>query len=236
MQKMTPETQRAISKWIIQAAFGLVCYGLILFLASGNLAWIWGWALMATLTAFMASHPLILMPINPELLAERQKGICDKGVKSWDKWIATLAGGVMPIISWILAGLDVRFHWTGHIPLGYHLCGLLVMILGLIIFIWAMASNAFFSEGVRIQEERGHDVATAGPYQYVRHPGYVGAILSILATPFLLGSFWSLIPSIASAVLYAARTYMEDKTLMLELPGYKEYAQSTRYRLIPGVW
>ncbi len=109
MQKMTSETQQAISKCVIQSAFGLVGYGFILFLASGNLAWIWGWVLMATLTAFSAAHPLILIPINPELFVEQKKGIGDNGVKSWDKWIAALAGGVMPIISWILAGLDVRF-------------------------------------------------------------------------------------------------------------------------------
>ena len=110
------------------------------------------------------------------------------------------------------------------------------MALGLGLFLWAMASNAFFSEGVRIQEERSHTVATGGPYQYVRHPGYSGAILAQLSTPLLLGSPWALIPSLASAALYITRTTLEDKTLVAELPGYNDYTQQTRYRLFPGVW
>jgi protein-S-isoprenylcysteine O-methyltransferase Ste14 len=234
--EMTSETRHSIIKWIIQAILGWIGYGGVIILASGRLDWVWGWAIWAVVGAFLVAHPLILVPINPELLAEREKGTQDKAVKTWDKWIAALAGGVFPIASWIVAGLDIRFQWTGPLPLGYHLVGLLVMVLGYALFLWAMACNAFFSEGVRIQTERGHSVTSSGPYRYVRHPGYVGAILSQVSTPFLLGSPWALIPSVASGVLYMVRTYFEDKTLREELPGYQEYAQQTRYRLLPGVW
>ena len=228
--------RRAIVKWIVQAGFGLVGYGLVLFLCAGRPDWIWGWAQMGILSAFMAAHPLILIPINPELLAEREKGTLDRGVKKWDKWISTLAAGIGMLPPWIVAGLDERLSWTGSQPLACHLGGLLVQVLGYALFLWAMASNAFFSEGVRIQEERGHNVATGGPYRFVRHPGYVGAILAGLATPFLLGSPWALIPSGIGAALYVARTCLEDRTLLEELPGYKAYARRTRYRLVPGVW
>jgi protein-S-isoprenylcysteine O-methyltransferase Ste14 len=234
--EITPETRRAIVKWIVQAAFGLVGHGLMLFLVAGRLDWLWGWVLLGIFASFMAAHPLILVPVNPELLAERGKGLRDRGVKAWDRWIAALAAGVMPVASWIVAGLDVRFHWTGPVSLVYHLAGLLASVLGLALFLWAMASNAFFSEGVRIQDERGHVVANGGPYRYVRHPGYAGAILAQLATPFLLGSAWAMIPSVASAALYVVRTHLEDRTLMEELPGYQEYTQQTRYRLLPHVW
>ena len=234
--EITPEYRRAIYKWILQSILGVAAYGVIIFLAAGTLDWVWGWLLLGLLAAFLAAQPLILVPINPDLLVERGKGIRDEGVKEWDKWIASLAGGVMPFISWIVAGLDVRFGWTGSVPLVYHLVGVLGMALGFGLFLWAMASNAFFSEGVRIQEERGHTVATAGPYQYVRHPGYSGAILAQLSTPLLLGSPWALIPSLASAALYITRTALEDKTLIAELPGYNDYTRQTRYRLFPGVW
>jgi len=113
---------------------------------------------------------------------------------------------------------------------------LLVTVLGYALFLWAMASNAFFAEGVRIQEERGHTVATGGPYRFVRHPGYVGSILATVATPCLLGSPWALIPAIVSGALYVVRTNLEDKTLRQELPGYEQYARQTRHRLLPGVW
>jgi protein-S-isoprenylcysteine O-methyltransferase Ste14 len=99
-----------------------------------------------------------------------------------------------------------------------------------------MASNPFCSEGVRIQTERGHAVATGGPYRRVRHPGYVGTILAQLGTPLLLGSPWALLPAGISAALFVVRTWLEDKTLMEELSGYRAYARQTRSRLVPGVW
>ncbi len=233
--RITPEVRREIVKWIVQATLGWVGYGLILFIAAGRADWVWGWAQLIVLAAFLAAHPLLLIPINPELLAEREKGLRDEGVKTWDKWIAGLAAGMLfPL--WVVAGLDVRFHWTGGMPIAFHVGGLLVNILGYALFLWAMVSNAFFAEGVRIQQERGHTVATNGPYRYVRHPGYAGAILAGMATPFLLGSLWGLILAVISAALYVVRTGLEDRTLMDELPGYREYAQQIRYRLLPGLW
>jgi protein-S-isoprenylcysteine O-methyltransferase Ste14 len=234
--EISPETRREIVKWIAQSCLGVVGYGLLLFFVAGRLDWIWGWALLIVIAAFLAAHPLILIPINPELLAEREKGLLAPNVKAWDRWVAALAAGVFPMASWIVAGLDVRWGWTRSMPLAYHIGGLLVTVMGYALFLWAMASNAFFAEGVRIQAERGHTVSTGGPYRYVRHPGYTGAILSQAVTPLLLGSPWALIPAIASVVLYVVRTYLEDKTLMQELPGYAEYAQQTRCRLLPGVW
>jgi protein-S-isoprenylcysteine O-methyltransferase Ste14 len=235
MRQLTPAVWHEIVKWIVQAALGWVGYGLLLFLAAGRVDWAWGWVQLLVLAAFLAAHPLLLIPIDPELLAEREKGIRAPGVKAWDRWIAELgAGMLLPL--WVVAGLDVRFHWTGAMPIALHVGGLLANILGYALFLWAMVSNAFFAEGVRIQEERGHTVATGGPYRYVRHPGYAGAIVAAIATPFLLGSLWALIPAILSAVLYVVRTALEDKTLMAELPGYSDYAQQTCYRLLPGLW
>jgi protein-S-isoprenylcysteine O-methyltransferase Ste14 len=89
---------------------------------------------------------------------------------------------------------------------------------------------------VRIQKERGHTVVTDGPYRLVRHPGYVGSILSLMAAPFLLGSRWALIPAVLGVAGYVVRTALEDRTLQDELPGYREYTQRTRWRLLPGVW
>jgi protein-S-isoprenylcysteine O-methyltransferase Ste14 len=192
--------------------------------------------LISLLAAFLLAHPLILVPRNPELLVERGKGIRAEGVKGWDLWIAPIAAGVMPVISWIVAGLDLRFGWTRSISIIWHLLGMIGMAAGFGLFLWALASNAYFSEGVRIQEERGHSVARDGPYRYIRHPGYCGAILSQLSTPVLLASTWAVIPSLLSALFYILRTYLEDRTLVSDLSGYREYARMTRFRLLPGVW
>jgi len=232
---MTPQVRQGVIKWIVQAAVGVVGYAAIIFLSAGTLRWFWGWAFVIVLALSLIAHPLILLPINPELLAERQKGSLDEGVKSWDKWI-TMLSGVLMVLSWIIAGLDFRWGWSPPLPLAIHLAGLLFTLLGYGLFMWAMASNAFFSEGVRIQTERGHTVASGGPYAIVRHPGYVGVIVAHLATPFLLGSLWALIPSVLLAALFVLRTSLEDKTLTAELPGYAAYTQETRYRLLPGVW
>lgn len=102
--------------------------------------------------------------------------------------------------------------------------------------VWAMVSNAFFTEVVRIQEDRGHYVATDGPYRFVRHPGYSGAILAFLGTPLLLGSWWAFIPTAIGISGYVLRTALEDKTLQLELEGYQAYTEQVPYRLIPWVW
>jgi len=234
--RLTSETKQAIVKWCLQSFLGLIGYALIIFLSAGTINWVWGWVLISLLAAFLLAHPIILVPTNPELLVERGKGIRAEGVKGWDLWIAPIAAGVMPVISWIVAGLDLRFGWTRSISIFWHLFGMIGMAAGFVLFLWALASNAYFSEGVRIQEERGHLVARDGPYRFIRHPGYCGAILSQLSTPLLLGSIWAVIPSLLSALFYIIRTYLEDRVLVSDLPGYREYTHMTRFRLLPGVW
>ena len=229
------EVRRGIVKWIAQAAVGVVGYAAVIFISAGTLHWVWGWALVIVLAVVLIAHPLILIPINPQLLAERQRGMRDEGVKMWDQRITMLSGGLMFLL-WIVAGLDYRWGWSPPLPAAVHLAGLLFVVVGYGLFLWAMASNAFFSEGVRIQTERGHTVASGGPYRYVRHPGYVGVIVVHTATPFLLGSLWALIPGLLLAGLFVLRTHLEDKTLTAELPGYEAYRQETPYRLLPGLW
>jgi protein-S-isoprenylcysteine O-methyltransferase Ste14 len=238
---MTPEVKRGVVAWIAKAAGGLVFFAALLFLSADRWDWVWAWVFLALFAAASVAHVLILIPTNPELLGERARGIREN-TKDWDKVISSFAAGLLPMASWVISALDERFGWPR--PLGWlprmspvlHIGGALFFALGWAMLLWATASNAFFSTTVRIQEERGHIVQTGGPYRYVRHPGYVGGIVYQLATPFLLGSWWALIPMILTVPLYVLRTALEDKTLHEELDGYAEYAQRTRYRLLPGVW
>jgi protein-S-isoprenylcysteine O-methyltransferase Ste14 len=89
---------------------------------------------------------------------------------------------------------------------------------------------------VRLQSDRGQTVAAEGPCRRLRHPGYLAMILQFLAIPVILGSLWALIPAFAVEVVYVYRTVLEDKFLLEKLPGYAEYANRVRFRLIPGVW
>ena len=234
-QRMTPEIRRGVIALVFKAGIGVVFLGAILFLPAGRWDWVGGWVFISLFAAASITQFAILLPTNPALLAERSRGI-RKGTKSWDKWIVAFAAGLLPMASWIISGFDVRFRWSPAMPLALQIAGGVGFALGWAVILWATSSNAFFSTTVRIQEERAHAVQTGGPYQFVRHPGYVGAILYQLATPFLLGSWWAVIVIMPSLPLYVLRTALEDKTLHEALDGYRDYARQVRYRLLPGLW
>ena len=116
------------------------------------------------------------------------------------------------------------YYWLHLITLGYSFA------------CWAMVENRFFSGVVRIQTDRGHVVCDSGPYHIVRHPGYIGNILALAGIVLALSSIWTIVPAMIAFVIAVVRTALEDRTLQEELPGYKEYAQRVRYRLIPGLY
>ncbi|MGB4802532.1 MAG: isoprenylcysteine carboxylmethyltransferase family protein, partial [Anaerolineae bacterium] len=204
-----------------------------LFWPAGRLDWWPGWAALAVMAAWIAATAITLIRLNPGLLAERLGP--RKGAKPWDTAIMSLLG-LIQLARYIIAGLDQRYDWTGGLPAEAQLAALALCVLGYALVVWATASNAFFSQIVRIQSERGHTVVRGGPYRYVRHPAYIGAILFELAVPVLLASWPALIISGLSVLLLILRTALEDRTLQVELIGYAGYARQVRYRLLPGVW
>jgi protein-S-isoprenylcysteine O-methyltransferase Ste14 len=233
-QEVTPEVRRGAISWLVKAVAGLAFFVVVLSFLAGRWNWLWMWVFIGLLALASIVHFLLLYPTNPALLAERAKGMREEGAKPWDRWLTSFAAGLLPMTAWIMSALDVRFGWSPPMPLALHLVGAAGFALGWAMVIWATVSNAFFSTTVRITA--GHAVQTGGPYQYVRHPGYVGAILYQLTTPFLLGSWWALIPILPSLPLFVLRTVLEDRTLHEELEGYAEYVKQVRYRLLPGVW
>ena len=222
--------QHPVAKRLLQIVGQFLFIGILLFASAGTLDWIWAWVYFAAVIGILIVNALV-MP--RELIAER--GATKENVKAWDKWIA-LAMLVLSIGIYLIAGLNERFGWSPDLSLALHLFGLITFVLGNLLFTWAMVSNKFFSTAVRIQAERGQTVETGGPYRYVRHPGYVGYIVSTLATPLLLGSWWAFLFAVPLMGVMIFRTAMEDRTLQQELDGYSEYAARVRYRLVPGVW
>lgn len=231
---LDPETKRGVIDWAVKGLFARLFVAVVLFVSAGRLDWVWGWVYALIYLAFDIATALVVLPRSPHLLIERAD--IQEGTKSWDKVIVRAAAGYLPIASWIISGLDVRNGWTGPVMLWFHIAAALIVVIGYALVVWAMGANAFFSLAVRIQKERNHRVVTSGPYRFVRHPGYVGAILFTVLAPVMLGSWWALIPAGLSAVLYVVRTALEDRTLYEELPGYAEYTRQARYRLLPGVW
>ena len=233
---LSERENKLIRSWIYQSALFMIVYLLVFFITAGDWKWGWGWVFYVILTVFLTAHQLLLIPINPQLLAERARGTQTADTKHWDRILTMIGGGILPFGSQLLGALDHRFVWTMPLPVTLHMLAAAVTNIGFALFLWAMVSNAFFAEGVRIQTERGHTVCESGPYRYVRHPGYVGSILSILGIPLILGSLWALIPAVAGAAAFIVRTALEDRTLQLELKGYAAYAARVRYRLVPGLF
>jgi len=233
---LSEKEKQLIRSWIFQSAFFLIVYLPVFFLTAGDWKWGWGWVFYIILAAFFTAHPLLLIPINPQLLAERERGTQTEGTKHWDRVLTMIGVGILPFGSQLLGALGHRFGWTAPMHVNFHILGAAVTSMGFALFLWAMISNAFFAEGVRIQTERGHRVCESGPYRYVRHPGYVGSILSILGIPLILGSLWALIPAVLGGAAFIVRTTLEDRTLQLELKGYAGYAERVRYRLIPYIF
>jgi protein-S-isoprenylcysteine O-methyltransferase Ste14 len=230
---MPPEARRKIISWIRGASFGMIGYAALVLISVGRWDWLWGWVYIGLMAAALAAHVIVLVPINPALLADRSEGLRQAGAKPWDRPVVMVMS-VFYLATMIVGGLDARWEWSRDVPLAIYLTGLLLFILSWVVFLWAMASNPFFSESVRIQPE--HQVAVGGPYRVVRHPGYAGACLGFMATPLLLGSWWAFIPAILATATYVLRTALEDRTLQAELTGYTEYAARVRYRLAPGIW
>ena len=173
---------------------------------------------------------------HPGLLAERINVEKMQEAKPWDKVLAPLMAISLSYPLAIVAGLDHRFEWSPLFPAWLALPGLLLVAAGYAFASWALAENRFFSSVVRIQTERGHTVCDTGPYRIVRHPGYAGNLLALPGMVLALGSVWLLIPAAAALVIAVIRTELEDRTLREELPGYPDYAQRVRYRLIPWVY
>lgn len=196
-------------------------------------AWVYG---LVNVLGFVASR-LLVNKRHPDLLVERARFMQHEDTKPWDNVLARLVGlggALIPLV----AGLDAKYGWSEtDYRLLIEIVALTFIITGYALGSWALLENRFFSGTVRIQKERGHHLVSTGPYAWVRHPGYAGALLTYFATPLLLDSPWTFIPVVFIAILLIIRTSLEDRTLQEELPGYEEYAtQMTKFRLIPGIW
>ncbi len=203
----------------------------ITFIGAGRIDYWQGWIYNGLNIIFLLMSYFLL---PRELIEERLKP--KEGMKKWDK-IYYIVSTPVYFATLIISILDGgRFDWEPRIPIIVVIIGVVVYTTGQIIILWAKKVNKFFSTVVRIQKDRGQTVCKDGPYRFARHPGYIGGLLYIIVTPFVLSSFWGLIPAVIAVVLLFIRTYLEDRTLQRELEGYTDYTNEVRYRLLPGIW
>ncbi len=204
-------------------------------LITGKWDWWEAWAyVVVSVVGFVLSRALAARR-NPDLLAERAHSSEHTDTKPWDRVLAPVVA-LGSVVILVVAGLDMRFGWSPDFGLAVRLAGLALFVAGYVLGSYAMIENRFFSGTVRIQEDRGHRVVSSGPYRWIRHPGYLAAIISYLGMPALLGSLWAWLPSVVLVALVVVRTRLEDDTLRMELEGYQAYAERVRSRLLPGVW
>lgn len=225
-------SNKARRQMILRAlAAPLLMIGLLFFVAGRWNYW-QAWV-YTTLNMIILILMGTLLTKNTELVEERLNP--KEGMKGWDKFYFAVTTPLY-MIALVIGGLDARFGWTTNLPLTIYWASVLLYLLGQAIFLWARYTNNYFSSVVRIQTDRGQTVCKQGPYHYVRHPGYVGGFLFTITLGLLLGSWWASIPQVIAALMIIWRTAREDKTLQAELPGYAEFTQETKYRLVPGIW
>jgi len=214
---------------LMTCAFGGVLLG-----TAGRSDWGAAWRYLGLVAVGELVSAAVLLVVNPEVLRQRGRTM-RPDTASFDRVFVPLYL-VLALTTAAVAGLDAGRSGAGMPSRAWLWGGALLTVAGYGIGTWAMAVNEHFEATVRIQTDRGHRVVTAGPYRWVRHPGYVGALLGTLGAPLMLGSVWMLVPTAAGVVLFVVRTWLEDKTLQRKLPGYRDYAQRTRSRLLPWVW
>lgn len=225
-----------VKKMLVRFLLILLLPYVTLFVCAGTLNWLMGWLYTIFTLVVVILSRVIIARRYPDLLSERGRYMENVDAKRWDKILVTLVALIGPLVALVVVGLDRRFGWSPPIVLWLQLLFLALTALGALLSMWAMIVNRFFSATVRIQSDRGHYVVDAGPYRIVRHPAYASGFIYNLATAPALGSLWGLIPAVLLVGLLVLRTALEDKTLQEELPGYREYANRVRYRLLPGIW
>jgi protein-S-isoprenylcysteine O-methyltransferase Ste14 len=221
------------ASYLIKQIFGAFIFFTIIFISAGRLIY-WQGLIYVIIGLIMFVLNYTALRIGPELLLERSRP--GEGTKKWDKIILGLSF-LVTISMYITAGLDSgRYHWSPDFHWSICLVGIILTIIGQLLFLIAQKQNRFFSSTVRIQTNRGHIVCDTGLYKFVRHPAYMGSIIQSLGFPLLFGSLWSIIPISLSVILLITRTYLEDRTLKNELNGYLEYSGKTKYKILPYVW
>ncbi len=209
---------------------------LVLLLCGGDFGWWQAWLYSLLIFSAGIGGRIWAEQRHPGLLADRQSIENIKSAKAWDKVLAPLMALSLGFPMVIVAGLDHRYGWSPVFPPWLIVIGFILITLGYAFASWALAENRFFYSVVCIQVDRGHVVCDSGPYRIVRHPGYAGNILPLPGMVLALSSVWTLIPAAVALVIMVIRTFLEDRALQGELPGYREYALRVRYRLIPGIY
>ena len=208
---------------------GLLLVGLLIFLPAGTLSYTYGWLLVGLLFGPMLIAGFVMLSKSPEFLKKRldakEKQGTQKGVVAFS--------GLMFIVGFVVAGLDFRFGWS-KMPLWVTIVASALFLVAYALYAEVMRENAYLSRTIKV--EQGQTVVDTGLYGIVRHPMYAVTLLLFLMIPLVLGSFYALIVFAFYPAIIIVRLKGEEELLTKELPGYAQYKQKVKYRLIPFIW
>jgi len=225
--------RKGIGSRIVTGTLGLAVFAGAWFGIAGRVTWWRGWAFLSTFTAYVSVLMWRLSRVNPELVRERNRPADE--AEGWDRVVMGVYMVILVVLLIVCALDGGRYGWSA-VPWGVQVMGwLLLVVTGAIIW-HVMMTNAYLSSWARIQDDRGQVVVREGMYRRIRHPMYLGVMVGFLGIPLVLNSWWAMIPSVVIVGLFVYRTCREDRMLMDGLAGYAEYAETVRYRLLPGIW
>ena len=214
---------------LIKFLAGLILFGLLLFLPAGTFEYWNAWVLIAALFGPMLVLGAVLLIKSPELLAKR---LASKEKESQQKTVVALSA-LMFLASFILAGLDFRYGWTS-LPSWMVWTSTGVLLMSYLMYAEVMRENAYLSRTIEVQENQ--KVIDTGLYGIVRHPMYSATVFLFLSMPLILGSMMSFVVMLVYIPIINARIQNEEKVLSEGLPGYQEYKQKVRSKVIPFIW
>lgn len=221
------------AKLLLQAAVkylvGLLMVGALLFLPAGTIRFWNAWLFFTLLFIPILIMGIVMLCKAPELLQKRLNG---KEKEAKQKTVTKLSG-LMFLLGFIAAGLDHRFGWTS-VPIWLTAAAAVLLLLSYGMYAEVMRENAYLSRTVEVQE--GQKVIDTGLYGMIRHPMYTATIFLFLSIPLVLGSWISFLIFLVYPVIIVRRIRNEEAVLEVGLPGYTEYKQRVRYRLIPFIW
>lgn len=208
---------------------GLLVFGVLLFLPAGTFRYPQGWLLTGILFVPMFAAGLVMMKKNPDLLRKR---LSAKEEESEQKAVI-LFSGIMFLAAFILAGLSFRFGWW-MLPFPVSIAAAAVFLAAYVLYAEVLRENTYLSRTVEVQEDQ--KVIDTGLYGIVRHPMYMATVILFPAMPLVLGSVLSFLIMLCYIPIIVKRIRNEEQVLEEGLPGYREYEEKVRYRLIPHIW
>lgn len=214
---------------IVKFISGLIMVGVLIFLPAGSFAYWQGWLLMGILFVPMFIAGLVMMKKSPELLRKRLN------VKEEEKEQKTviLLSGIMFLAAFIAAGLNFRFGWIV-LPDWISYTGVAIFLAAYALYAEVLRENAYLSRTVEVQQNQ--KVIDTGLYGVVRHPMYMSTLLLFLSMPLVLGSVISFVITLAYIPIIAKRIENEEKVLEDGLPGYAEYKNRVKWKVVPFIW